>query len=148
MTGLIGGALLYWLQVYAFYQPVTFTPGQEISLTPIGSSEPEWIVADNVEGIDGDSSPLKFRACFTTPLSQAMLTETYQVYENPEPTIAPHWFPCFEAKALGAALESGEAIAFLSVANIRPDVDRVVAVLPDGRAYAWHQLRPEKPNGM
>ena len=47
------------------------------------------------------------------------------------------------AARIGEALEKGEAIAFLSQANIAPQIDRVVAVFPDGRAYAWHQLSPE-----
>ena len=57
-----------------------------------------------------------------------------------EPLTAPGWFDCFDAVAIGEALEKGEAIAFLSQANIHPGVDRVVAVFPDGRAFAWHQL--------
>jgi hypothetical protein len=30
----------------------------------------------------------------------------------------------------------------LSQEGIAPDVDRVVAVFADGRAYAWQQFRP------
>ncbi len=56
---------------------------------------------------------------------------------------APGWFDCFDANAIGEALERGEALAFLSQAEIAVGVDRVVAVFPDGRAYAWHQLAPE-----
>ena len=93
-----------------------------------------------MRGIDADSSPLRFRACFSTPLSQAMLTETYRHYENPVPLVAPYWFDCFDAEAIGKALENGEALAFLSEAGIAPGVDRVVAVFADGRAFAWHQL--------
>lgn len=141
---LLVGATIYWLQVYAFYEPVVFAPGQEIRLTPIVGQTPEAIVADNVTGIDANSSPLRFRACFTTPLSQAMLTETYVVYPAPTPLVAPGWFDCFDATAIGEALETGEAIAFLSETAIHPDVDRVVAVFPDGRAYAWHQLQTPK----
>ncbi len=140
LSAAITGVAMYWLQVYAFYEPVNFTPGNEIRLTPIIGDQPEVIVADNIEGIDGASSPLRFRACFTTPLTQAMLTETYRTYDSPVPNVAPGWFDCFDAQAIGAALEAGEAIAFLSEAGIRPDVDRVVAVFPDGRAFAWHQL--------
>ena len=70
-----------------------------------------------------------------------MLTETYVVYDRAEPLVAPGWFDCFDAVKIGRALETGEAIAFLSEATIHPDVDRVVAVFPDGRAYAWHQLQ-------
>ena len=101
---------------------------------------PEAIIAKDVTGIDGESSPIRFRACFTTPLSVAMLTETYRTYDGAEPLNAPGWFGCFDAAAIGKALETGEAVAFLSQADIHPGVDRVVAVFPDGRAYAWHQL--------
>jgi len=140
LTGLAAGIAMYWLQVYAFYEPATFTPGAEIRLTPIIGTLPEAIVVAGVQGIDAASSPLRFRACFTTPLSLAMLTETYRTYDAAEPTIAPGWFDCFDARAIGDALENGEALAFLSEAAIAPKIDRVVAVFPDGRAYAWHQV--------
>ena len=151
ISGLVAGIAMYWLQVYAFYEPVSFQPGNEIRLTPITSDVPEVIVADNVTGIDATSSPLRFRACFTTPLSQALLTETYVVYDGAEPLVAPGWFDCFDAARIGKALETGEAIAFLSEKNINSKtdaagkvqlsgIDRVVAVMPDGHAYAWHQL--------
>ncbi len=142
LTGLVAGVAMYWLQVYAFYEPASFTPDAEILLTPIVGTMPEAIVVADVQGIDADSSPLRFRACFTTPLSLALLTETYQIYDAAEPTIAPGWFDCFDAAQIGAALQSGEALAFLGQAAIAPQVDRVVAVFPDGRAYAWHQLQP------
>lgn len=137
------GAMIYWLQEYAFYTEASFQPGSEIDLTLLETGQPEPILADNVQGIDATSSPLRFRACFHTPMSQAMLTETYKVYETPTPLNGPSWFDCFDAAAIGAALQSGEAIAFLSQANIAPSIDRVVAVFPDGRAYAWHQLSPD-----
>lgn len=140
LISLISGIAIYWLQVYAFYEPVTFTPGAEIRLVPLDRDEPEVIVVENIEGIDATSSPMRFRACFTTPLSQAMLTETYRVYENPVPLVGPGWFDCFDAEVIGRALERGEAIAFLSEKEIARGVDRVVAVFGDGRAYAWHQL--------
>ena len=140
LTGLVAGIAMYWLQVYAFYEPVSFTPGTEITLVPLEGAVPEAIVVENIEGIDADSSPLRFRACFTTPLTQATLTETYQLYDRPTPLTAPGWFDCFDADAIGEALERGEALAFLSQANISKGVDRVVAVFPDGRAFAWHQL--------
>jgi len=142
LTGLTAGIAMYWLQVYAFYEPVSFTPGAEIMLTPIIGETPEAIVVGDVQGIDANSSPLRFRACFTTPLTLATLSETYKVYDGAVPTIAPGWFDCFDAQAIGDALESGEALAFLSQEGIAPEIDRVVAVFPDGRAYAWHQLNP------
>ncbi|KAF0173090.1 MAG: Uncharacterized protein FD162_1968 [Rhodobacteraceae bacterium] len=140
LVAAVAGIAMYWLQEYAFYQPAVFQPGNEIKLTLIESGLPEPILAEDVEGIDADSSPLRFRACFHTPLSQAMLTETYKIYADAVPLNGPSWFGCFDAAKIGEALEKGEAIAFLSQANIAPQIDRVVAVFPDGRAYAWHQL--------
>ena len=141
-VALATGIAVYWLQEYAYYHEAAFNPGAEILLTPIESDQPEVILAQNVQGIDAESSPLRFRACFETPLTQGMLTETYRAYEGAEPLNAPSWFDCFDAAAIGAALENGEALAFLSQSNIAPDVDRVVAVFSDGRAYAWQQFRP------
>jgi hypothetical protein len=143
LSGLVAGVAMYWLQVHAFYEPALFQPGQEILLTPIASDQPEAIIAEGMTGIDAESSPLRFRACFTTPLTLATLTETYRLYEGPTPLTAPGWFGCFDAQAIGTALETGEALAFLSQAGIAPGADRVVAVFPDGSAYAWHQLTPE-----
>lgn len=142
ITALVAGAILYWTQVYAYYTPANFTPGREIVLTSITSGQPEPIVTAGVQGIDAESSPIRFRACFTTPLSQAMLSETYVAYEGAEPLTAPNWFDCFDAMEIGTALEQGKALAFLSEANVAADIDRVVAVFPDGRAYAWTQLNP------
>jgi len=142
LTGLAAGAAMYWLQVYAFYAPVSFTPGTEILLTTIIGDTPEAIVVADTQGIDAESSPLRFRACFTTPMTLATLIETYKIYDAAEPTIAPSWFDCFDAGKIAAALETGDALAFLSQAAIAPQIDRVVAVFPDGRAYAWHQLNP------
>lgn len=143
ISALLTGAAVYYLQEYAYYTEATFTPGAEIVLTPIESDQPEVILAESIDGIDADSSPLRFRACFRTPLTQAMLSETYRAYEGAEPLNAPSWFDCFDAAAIGAALEKGEALAFLSQSEVAPDVDRVVAVFADGRAFAWHQLNPQ-----
>ncbi|MZQ90056.1 histidine kinase [Frigidibacter albus] len=141
VTALAAGAVLYYLQVYGYYQPIPATaPGAELRLTSVASGQPEPILADSFEGIDAETSPLRYRGCFHTPMSLALLTETYRVYATPTPLIAPGWFECFDASQIGAALETGEAVAFLSEENIRPGVDRVVAIYPDGRAYAWNQI--------
>jgi Family of unknown function (DUF6446) len=140
ISALVSGVAMYWLQVYAYYEPVSFTPGAEIMLTPIVSQTPEPILADNIEGIDADSSPLRFRACFTTPMDLSTLSETYVAYPQAVPLTAPGWFDCFDAAAIGAALQAGAALPFLSQTEIHPGVDRVVAVFADGRAFAWHQF--------
>jgi len=140
VIALLGGVAMYWLQEYAYYQPVAFTPGDEIELTPL-SGPPEAIPVAGLQGIDATSSPLRFRACFTTTLNQAMLTEGYKVYDGAVPLVGPSWFDCFDAGRITDALATGEAIAFLSRADIAPQIDRVVAVFPDGSAYAWHQVK-------
>ena len=140
VTALVLGAAIYWVQEYAYYAAVTFKPGDEIELTPL-SGPPESIAVNDLQGIDATSSPLRFRACFKTALDLATLTEAYKVYDGAVPLNGPNWFACFDAAKIGAALEKGEAVAFLSQADIAPQIDRVVAVFPDGRAYAWHQLK-------
>lgn len=140
LAAAFGGAFLWYTAERAFYEPVAFQPGAEIRLVPLVGDQPEAIVVAGIEGIDAGSSPIKFRACFTTPLSLAMLTETYRAYEGAEPLVAPSGFDCFDAEAIGHALETGEALAFLSEPDIHPGVDRVVAVFADGRAFAWQQL--------
>lgn len=142
LSSVIAGVGLWYTQVYAFYDPAVFAPGKEMTLTSLQSGQPEVIAVEGIEGIDSASSPLRFRACFTTPLSHATLTEAYTPYEGAEPLVAPSWFDCFDAVKIGEAVEKGEALAFLSQAQIHPDVDRVVAVFPDGRAFAWTQLNP------
>ncbi len=146
ISALAAGAAIYYLQVYAFYEPVTLsdTPSMQgetqIRLTSLTSGAPEPILVDDFQGIDADSSPLRFRACFKTPNSIAMLSETYVPYENPVPLIAPDWFGCFDAKQLGQDLKNGLAVAFLGEENIEYGIDRVIAVYDDGRAYVWHQI--------
>ena len=146
VSSLFIGAAIYWLQIYAFYEPVeASSPQAAISLTTVtGATEP--LLTAGFTGIDAESSPLRFRGCFTTPTSLATLTETYVTYDAPTPLIAPGWFKCFDAGALTDDLASGTAVAFLGQAAIHPGVDRVVAVYPDGRAFAWNQLSKVQDN--
>ena len=74
----VAGAVLWYTAERAYYTPVAFQPGAEIRLVPLTSDQPEAIIVSGIEGIDADSSPIKFRACFTTPLTLATLTETYR----------------------------------------------------------------------
>ncbi|MDP1669459.1 DUF6446 family protein [Phaeovulum sp.] len=140
-SALMTGAAVWYLQVYGYYDPIPASaPGAEVRLTSLVTGQPEKILAAGFQGIDADSSPLRFRACFTTPLGLAVATESFKVYDAATPLNAPGWFDCFNAARIGGDLEAGTAVAFLSVADITPGIDRVVAIYPDGRAYAWHQL--------
>lgn len=139
MIALVAGFSMYYLQVYAFYDEVPVEDGN-VALTSLFTGEPEVILADNFTGIDSDSSPVRYRACFDTELSLALLTETYVGIDNAEPLVAPDWFDCFDAAQIGADLEDGTALAFMGTENVTYGVDRVVAVYPDGRGYAWNQI--------
>ena len=140
----IFGTALWYTQVYAYYTRIAAgAPEAQVRLVSVVTGAPEAIAVDGFQGIDANSSPLKFRACFTVPTSLATLTETYVLADKPVPLIAPGWFSCFDAKRIGAALESGEALAFLSEPEIHPGFDRIVAVFSDGEAFAWQQPNAE-----
>ncbi|MEJ6389066.1 DUF6446 family protein [Gymnodinialimonas ulvae] len=137
----IFGAALWWFVNYAFYEEL-----DDLSLSVQrgdGSSfELPLDPAQNaVRAIDASSSPLRFRACFTLDPAQAdaLLAEAFP-YDDPTPLGAPGWFGCFDAEAIGTALEQGNAQALLIQRDITRGVDRVGALFPDGRAFAWHQL--------
>ena len=136
-AGAIAGAAMYYLQVYAYYVPVS-APA-EITLTSVsGTAEP--LPVSDFQGIDAESSPLRYRACFTVPVSLATLTESIVIADDPVPLNGPGWFDCYDAAAVAALLRSGEAVAFLGTAEIHPGVDRIIAIARDGRGFAWHQL--------
>lgn len=136
----LAGGGLYYLQVYGFYDEIPPSGASDVLLTALRSGTPEPIIHEEFQAIDAESSPLRYRACFTTILSPATLAESYVVHDDPVPNVAPGWFGCFEASKVGAALESGSAIAFLGTGNIAYGFDRVVAVSGDGHGYVWHQL--------
>ncbi len=146
ISAILAGGGIYYLQVYAYYEPVTISDNPssrwetQIQLTLQETDLAEPIPVNNFEGIDADSSPLRFRACFTTGQSWESLNETYVRYDDPVPLIGPNWFECFDAKEIGLDLENGLALAFLSKENITYGIDRIIAVYEDGRAFAWHQI--------
>ena len=137
ISGLIAGISLYYLQVYGFYEPVET---DQVQLVSVVSNMPEPIPFDGLSAIDADSSPIRYRACFTTDYSLPLLTESYVLVDKATPRNAPGWFNCFDAAAIGAELESGTALAFMGQKNIAFGVDRIVAITDDGRGYVWHEL--------
>ncbi|WP_299656833.1 DUF6446 family protein [uncultured Tateyamaria sp.] len=137
LSGIIAGAALYYLQIYGFYEEVEVA---EVQLVSVVSDAPEPIPFANFEAIDADSSPIRYRACFTTDMSLALLTETYVGLEVATPRNAPGWFDCFDADAIAAELNAGTALPFLSQKNVDFGVDRIVAITEDGRGYIWHEL--------
>ena len=130
VVAVIGGAAMYWLQVHAFYERV-----DDVALTITEGGEARPLAATGVQAIDATSSPIRFRACFDVDGAVAA-----DPYPDATPLNAPGWFDCFDAEAIGDALASGTAQAYLGQFNVVYGIDRVIAVLPDGRAYAWHQI--------
>lgn len=163
ITALVAGAAMYYLQVYHFYDEVAATGTDDVQMVSLASEQPAPVPYDDFRAIDASSSPIRYRACFTTTMSTAKLAETYVPYDHPQPLTAPDWFDCFSAETLGAALEEGTALAFLGQKDIQYGIDRIVAVTDDGRGYVWHQINdcgevvfdgnpapencPEPPNG-
>ncbi|MEM9350032.1 MAG: DUF6446 family protein [Pseudomonadota bacterium] len=136
VTLAVGGGV-YYAQVYGFYYDVA---EDEVRMTNLVTEEPEPILIEAFQAIDADSSPIRYRACFTTPTSLATLTETYEIFDEAEPLTAPGWFDCFDARALGDMIREGTAIAFTGTRNLEYGIDRVVAVTADGRGFVWHQV--------
>lgn len=128
------GIALWYANTRAYYAPLAVV---EITVTNLDGTRVTLDITD-AQGIDADTSPLRYRACFTLtdagPLAQAT------PYEDPTPLTTPGWFDCFDAAAIGAALEDGDATGYLGTFNSARGVDRVVAIFPDGRGYAWTQL--------
>lgn len=143
LSAVLAGLAMYYLQVYGFYSPLDEAEGAaeihataaDAAVIPLGVSE--------FRGIDADSSPLRYRSCFQ--IGDMAALEGAARFEGATPLVGPRWFSCFSARALTADLESGAATAYLGQSEIHPDVDRVIAVYPDGRAFAWHQFNDKTP---
>ena len=130
---LLAGVGAWYLQVHAFYDRL---PEQDsVMLTPLAAAAPQPFAVRNFQGIDSDSSPIRYRACFDIDVTPDQLTP----YPGATPLIAPGWFDCFDAGVLTNALSDGRAQAVAGVNNIRYGIDRVV-VLMDGRGYSWQQI--------
>lgn len=142
LSALLAGVAVWYLQVYGFYDPVDeLTGAREIVLTD-ASGVQHPVAITGFKAIDASSSPIRYRACFE--LDPAAAAQA-QPYEGATPLNGPGWFQCYSAKALTADLASGVAKAYLGQSEVRPDVDRVIAVYPDGRAFAWHQFNDKTP---
>lgn len=124
------GILLWYAVNYGHYDSADYSDATGL----------EWLEISEFNAIKGSASPLKFKACFVASADPRAISSKHKTHEHPVPLVAPRWFSCFDANMIGAALESGEARAYLIRENISDGIDRVAAVFADGRAFAWHQL--------
>ncbi|MBA4489863.1 DUF6446 family protein [Paracoccus sp. S1E-3] len=143
LSALLAGLAVYYLQVYGFYTPVDEAAGAAELHAVADDMQPIPLAVTEFRGIDAESSPLRYRSCFRITDMSAL--ENARPFDGATPLVGPNWFSCFSAKALTADLESGAATAYLGQSEIHPDVDRVIAVYPDGRAFAWHQINDKTP---
>lgn len=137
--GLAAGVAIYYLQVYYFYEEVVPNGVDDVMLTQLDGTRVAIPYGD-FTAIDAESSPIRYRACFTTTLTPAEAAASFQPYEGAEPRVAPKWFDCFDAEAIGAKIEAGTAQVFTSQRNREFGIDRVVALTDDGRGYVWHEI--------
>jgi hypothetical protein len=123
------GVALWWAQD-AHYDRVD-------GLTVVTVAGVDVPVSD-YRGLDGDSSPLKLRACFRVNPAAVVGPEALDAV----PLATPDWFDCYDPPVISADLREGRAravVAETGAANIR----RIVAVYPDGRAFMWRQAPAE-----
>jgi hypothetical protein len=139
VAALVAGVAMYYLQVYAFYEEVVPTGVDDVQLVTLGG-EREAILYEDFQAIDADSSPIRYRACFTTQTPMSTLTDTYEQYIGASPRNAPGWFDCFDAETIGEEIAAGRAKVFVSERNREFGIDRVVAITDGGRGYVWHEV--------
>ncbi len=141
VIALAAGALLWWTQTRAFYVEVDGVGEIEIAGTAFA--------VRSYEGIDAESSPIKMRGCFEMDASDVdaalaagadLTAEAIARKVDIVPLTAPDWFECFDAEAVGTALERGEATAVVAERGAADGVDRIVVLWPDGRGVTWRQL--------
>ena len=140
VCGLVGGVTMYYLQVYAYYEEVAANGTSDVVLVEKSTKQSAPIVYSNFKAIDAQSSPIRYRACFTTQVPLDALQKTFVEIDDAVPLHAPGWFDCFDAKEIGAAIETGEAVSFLAVKDVIYGIDRVATILPDRRGFAWNRI--------
>ncbi|MCA0996229.1 DUF6446 family protein [Alloyangia pacifica] len=138
-AALIFGAVVYYTQVFYYYYDLPAEEA-EVLLTPLDGTAPRAIAFEDFEGIDATSSPIRYRACFSTSESPQTLDPLFERYEGSEPRNAPFWFGCFDAEDIGDEIAAGTAHVYTSQRNIEFGIDRVVAVTGDGRGYIWEEI--------
>jgi hypothetical protein len=134
---LIFGLTLWYFQNYAYYEKNSLN-NMTMTLSNSGSEEP--VKFNNIQSINSQTSPLKFRSCFKLKSSSSNSLDKYLPYEKATPLRAPRWFKCFNVEKITSDLKLGLAKSYLSKENIEFGIDRVIAVYPNGLAFSWHQI--------
>lgn len=136
---LIAGVAMYYLQVYYFYEEVPATGPTDVMVTTLAGKRTPLPHSD-FRAIDANSSPIRYRACFTTDVTPEQAADLYEPYQDAAPRLAPGWFDCFDAEAIGTAIEEGRARVFVGKRNLEYGIDRVLAITEAGHGYIWHEI--------
>lgn len=139
-VALISGVAIYYLQVWGFYREVPAIGPQDVVMVTLAEGESRIVEHEAFRAIDADSSPIRYRACFTTSLTLDEARAQFRPAPGNDPRTAPGWFDCFDAGEIGKALEDGRAMTFIGQKNVAYGVDRIVAITDDGRGFAWNEL--------
>ena len=94
---LAAGFGVYYAQVYAFYEEIT---ADAVLLTPLDGGERVALAVTDFRGIDRDSSPIAYRACFATTETPAALAGRFEPYEGAEPRTPPSWFTWLQVASI------------------------------------------------
>jgi len=137
---LVAGIGMYYLQVYHYYREVQPDAVPRSIALAAAEGQAVTLPVSDYRGIYSVASPLADRACFRTDPAAA---RGAMVHPAPTPLVPPRWFDCFDVAQLSEDLAAGRATAYLAQRNVAPKIDDVIAVYPDGRAYAWRQLNEE-----
>ena len=123
---------LWYFQTYAFYRDL---PRRDLTIAGQVYKVTEW------RGTHASSSPLKLRVCLSVvPETAVAIAKAHEPGTGAEPLVAPGWFDCFDAAAIGADLEAGRALAYALGPTESDGIDAWLALYPDGRGFLWHQL--------
>ena len=102
-----------------------------------GAVEPALIKGQPVVAFSTDAK--FYYACFQTSMSFGFLTETYVISDDATPAKPLGEMACYDQQKIAMDVASGEALSLVGERNIIEGIDRIIAVYPDGRAFAWHQ---------
>ena len=140
---LVAGVGMYWLQVYAFYEELS--PEEAGPVTLVGAGRRGRGASPSRTSAPSTATP---RPSATAPASRPPSRWTpsprrFEPYADARRrSTRPAGSTASTPRRSAPRWSAGEARAFLAVQDVRYGIDRVVAVFPDGRGFAWHQINP------
>tara|TARA_R110002096_G_C14653362_1_gene726648 strand:- start:806 stop:1681 length:876 start_codon:yes stop_codon:yes gene_type:complete len=115
------------------------SPLQSLNLTPIMGGAPEEMSIIGKPNVAFSTDAKFYFACFYTSMKIDLLRETYQISDDALPTKPLSDMACYDQGQIAMDVASGAALSLVGERNIIDGIDRIIAVYPDGRAFAWHQ---------